>query len=294
MDELLFSTCMPLVCLAVTGIIMTIQKYHLKQTIKKAYNENTISSNLDTKIKKMDQEVTLLYLNFVLIVSFTILPSVTTTIFTMFLCENVDQNNENSDLPSYYLVADSSIECGSDRFNFGRTIAIIMLFVYPIGIPANYFSTLYTYHIAIINRDADKSKLSTRLRGLSFLYIYYKPEFWYFEVIETVRRLTLTAVLSVTLPDSGFQIVFAIVLSLIFKEIYAKLDPFKDPKLSITAELGSIQIFFTFFAVLVIEKSLLGTFCLLMSPLRKPSLHRHIGTALSKLFFHSSSYDSNN
>ena len=259
-SELIFATLAPLMCLVVLFFIMRGHIWQRKRTLLKSYNENVVSSNIEQKWKKMNQEVRLLYLNFVLIVSFTILPSVTTTIFSMFLCEDIDPNDDNPDLPKYYLTVDKSIECYSDRYNMGLIIAILMIFVYPIGIPLNYFSTLYRNRYGIMNRPDDKIDFLSRLRSLSFLFVYYKPEFWYFEVVETARRISLTAVLSVTFPGSGSQVVFAIILSLIFKEIYSKLDPYADKKMAFTAELTSIQVFLTFFTVLVIEKSLLGVY----------------------------------
>ena len=32
--------------------------------------------------------------------------------------------------------------------------------------------------------------------AIGFLFVPYKPEFWYVEVVETVRRLAMTGVLS--------------------------------------------------------------------------------------------------
>ena len=42
--------------------------------------------------------------------------------------------------------------------------------------------------------------------ALDFLYMYYQPEFWYWEVVDTVRRLLLTAVLSMVSSNDGVKV----------------------------------------------------------------------------------------
>ena len=155
-----------------------------------------------------------------LLVSFAILPSVTTTIFAMFACENIDPNNEDN-LPDYYLIADLSIECSSDRYKTGQNFAIFMIFVYPIGVPAFYFYQLYRRRFAIMYREVVSNKestidLSSDLMVYEFLFRYYTPAYWYFEVVETARRLILTAVISVTYSGSNLQIFVSIIFSFSF------------------------------------------------------------------------------
>ena len=42
--------------------------------------------------------------------------------------------------------------------------------------------------------------------ALNFLFVDYHPEFWYWEVVDTVRRLLLTAVLSVVSSSDGVKV----------------------------------------------------------------------------------------
>ena len=55
--------------------------------------------------------------------------------------------------------------------------------------------------------------------GLSFLYVDYEAKFWYWEIIETFRRLTLTAVLSVVSKDDGVKLVFGILVTIVFAKV---------------------------------------------------------------------------
>ena len=66
---------------------------------------------------------------------------------------------------------------------------------------------LYSPKEEIINRGIYKldedtwlqslTKLKEDAKILQFLYRDYKPDYWYFEIIETYRRIVLTAVISV-------------------------------------------------------------------------------------------------
>ena len=67
--------------------------------------------------------------------SYLILPSITSAIFPFFVCTKVE--NES------YLVADMSLNCGSDEYRDGAIYAAFMVLVYPVGIPMMYLWMLY-------------------------------------------------------------------------------------------------------------------------------------------------------
>ena len=191
-----------------------------------------------------------------LVVSFAILPSVTTIIFQMFPCENIDPNNQDS-MSDYYLIADYSIDCSSERYKFGTTFASFMIIVYPIGIPVLYFIQLYRRRDEIMQSDNDRAGPSSDLVVYKFLFQHYKSRFWYFELVETARRLLLTAVLSVTLPGSNMQLAAAIFTICCFTILLKLLRPFKG-SLGDLVEMSQTQIFITFQVTLIVKNSLLG------------------------------------
>ena len=51
-------------------------------------------------------------------------------------------------------------------------------------------------------------------------------KFWYWELLETARRLLLTAVLSVVSTGSSAQIVFGMVIALIYMKLYGYYKPY--------------------------------------------------------------------
>ena len=63
-----------------------------------------------------------------LIIAFTIMPSVSTTIFGSFSCDELDTEKS-------YLISDYSIDCDSSEYSIFGIYAVLMIFIYPIGIP---------------------------------------------------------------------------------------------------------------------------------------------------------------
>ena len=170
------------------------------------------------------------YLTLFFFLTYLVLPSTTTTIFGAFTCLSIDPDNLVPGTPQY-LRNDLSISCSSSRYHFGVHWAIAMIFVYPVGILSMYAYVLYVNREDIVSQndmesgntpavgvtvvsaktdatDGEKAaSTSTSTRGglmqhitykeIEFLHKAYEGRCWYWEIVETVRRLLLTAVLSV-------------------------------------------------------------------------------------------------
>ena len=299
-DSLYFATLMP-VAIAAILVILAMWSY----TSAAANIDLNPRSPLDAK-KEAYAEIRGKYMAYFLVLTYAVLPSVTTTIFKIFLCTDVDPENETPSGDSYYLVADMRISCDSDYYYNGVAFACLMILVYPIGIPLLYLYSLYYWQEDIKTRDdyieltveldkemsgemmakdagedevdeeterdasnsntaivaattdanvtsltggADvatskgivitsgegsdtpvmvKKQISAGALRLNFLWKAYEPQFWYWEVIETTRRLMLTAVLSVIAPGSPAQTVVAIMLAMLYMKVYDIYEPYDD------------------------------------------------------------------
>ena len=83
------------------------------------------------------------YTTLLLLLTYLVLPGVSPVIFRYFVCENVDPDGTLSGTQRY-MVADHSISCTySGRYLFGFVWALIMVVLYPVGIPLMYFVLLY-------------------------------------------------------------------------------------------------------------------------------------------------------
>ena len=92
-----------------------------------------------------------------------------------------------------------------------------------------------------------------QVKRISFLYSAYEPRCYYFEVIETVRKLFLTGGLIFFNPGTGSQIVFSLLISLISMRVYAYYSPFIEADQDIIAEGAQWSLFFILFSALLIR-----------------------------------------
>jgi hypothetical protein len=95
------------------------------------------------------------------------------------------------------------------------------------------------------------------LKALEFLYESYDNKYWYWEIIETYRRIFMTAVLSIISPGTPTQNVLAIMIAWIYLCIYGRYRPYRQDEDNIIGSLGLNQVFFTFFAALICENNLI-------------------------------------
>jgi predicted outer membrane repeat protein len=360
-DFLAFEIFAPPVLIVLGGLTFVTHYYVLyKQRaikiLKKAGGEAKGKAHLDSLINLESagiwQSLRFRYTQVLLFFTYFILPGITVSIFRMFVYENVEGAS--------YLVADTTIQIPSTRASEGIIIAIVGLFLYPIGVPVYYFwrlshsideirsrasksdettdkdglsatknSLLFQLQRRAQHRKKDESEsldafyksvgpaasgllrrmsaqaerertdnqddlsagaqdglnlnattraamsaarddnsdasdeedreeeFSHRAQLLTFLFESYKPAYWYWEIIETYRRLILTAVLSVLSAGSSEQIVAAMLLALAFIGLYGSYQPYDDAQDGELAHIGQYQIYFTFFAALIVQNDLL-------------------------------------
>ena len=377
MATLLFTTLAPIGVSLVLLLLFSVQVRSARRRYDKKKKKNALSLS-EEKRNEQDyrhehERLKDKYLNYFFYMTYLVLTSVTTTIFATFICTNVDPDSEDSASSDSFLTADMSISCTSHYYYNYVAYAVVMVFVYPIGIPAMYFYLLYQNRKEIMERDNDSSAavsntsevnsdgkktkkeslskdvyeaegqeafsavtavinpmmvgcdddvdysdsddevidsdddddvviivddaiirrrstlaldqaksaspaivspadnktnahgvkdslppLSASASRLSFLFSAYKPELWYWEVIETMRRLLLTAILGVCGPGSSAQGFMALVLALFYIELYGQYKPYDSPVNNIIARVGQYQIYFTFWGALIMLYDGLG------------------------------------
>lgn len=114
-----------------------------------------------------------------LALTFIVFASVSTTIFDVFNCSQI------GDDPHFWLARDHSIDCHSEDHLWYRAYAMVMISIYPIGIPALYFSVLYRNRSRIRQADRDYDPM---IKKFGFLWQNYEADLWWFEVFECGRR----------------------------------------------------------------------------------------------------------
>ena len=205
------------------------------------------------------------------------------TVLRFFNCrdKSVDANGRLTTLR--VLQADHGISCDSPSYKKWTGYAVIMLFVYPIGIPLLYFAELW-YHRKAINpdvsaggpaadappdgdappagltimteKDVQELKIKRRsedksIQHLEFLFRDYEPRTYLFIVFECVRRLALTGMLIFIFPGSASQIVVGLFVAVFSQLIIAAAGPYHEDQDDTLATVGQFQIVLVFISSFV-------------------------------------------
>jgi hypothetical protein len=208
--------------------------------------------------------------------SFLTLPAATSAIFQMLTpCQHATSGNDDTTLPSF-LHADNAISCDSERYRVGVVWAWIMLVAYCLILPGIYTYLLYQdgHHIktryntiysldefktsvltnadgnAVVNNAATHAR-ELSLQPLKFLYAAYQPQYFYWEVIETYRRILLAGVLIVCHHGRTLQLVVACVVCVASILLYSLCDPYQSATATLSSKLTLWQLFGLFFVLLV-------------------------------------------
>jgi len=198
------------------------------------------------------------YFNVFLVFTYLILPYTSVQIFQTFSCQDVDPDDVDSG-DDRYMTVDYSVSCSSSKYEFGFVWAIVSILVYPVGIPAYYFYILYSARHDIRSRGdsmasfAASDEAAVRLNPIRLLFEYYRPELWYWEVVETLNRLFLTGVLVVIAQGSAVQIIVGLAASLFFLKLCDVHRPFVDAKVQTMKEMSLWQIVLIFLLALLLK-----------------------------------------
>lgn len=159
-------------------------------------------------------------------------------------------------------IATCSVSCTSKKYYFGRMWAVGMIFVYPVGVPLYCAQLLYVAREAIKSRDVDNWTQGPNVRVLSplrFLFDNYQPPLWYFDILETGQRLSMTGLLAVLAQGSNLQIVLGFLLTLSFTKLYASYEPFNDAFIGLLKEIAQWQVLGVYFIALLLSTSALSS-----------------------------------
>lgn len=183
-----------------------------------------------------------------------VLIGTSTTLFHFFKCDEFDEVPGG---PERYLMEDYSVDCDSPRYRAYVGFAGIMIFIYPIGIPLMYAALVWQHKKTLISKPAlireEKNGFPT-VGHIRFLFQAYKPDVYFFEVVDCFRRLTLASIIGLLPTNSVASPTIAVILSLGFNFMFVHYKPYKtdaDSRLAVTLSHSLTLIFFSAFLIKV-------------------------------------------
>ena len=149
------------------------------------------------------------------------------------LCADETEKEEDC---SKFLKADYNIDCEGPEYSRSVIVAYVAV-GYILFLPTASLFVLWRQQKTLgqsKNEDehdiSDTPEQSTELlTGLRFLYENYNPHTWYWELVETVRKVVLTSGLILVGGGSRAYVGLACVLSSIYGVFFAHKHPIADP-----------------------------------------------------------------
>ena len=165
--------------------------------------------------------------------TFLVVPSTSMRLFRTFHCVTIEYGQGDA---RRYLEPDLELSCDSDDFEKTRSLALLFIAVWPIGIPLLYAVLLWASLDAVV-RD-EPTALST---ATAFLSGDYKASTFWWEPLEMCRKLALTGWLLLIQDNAEHaRILAALVVSFVFLAMRLTLKPLKRCACSHPLAAGTI------------------------------------------------------
>ncbi|CAN0442772.1 unnamed protein product, partial [Scytosiphon promiscuus] len=178
----------------------------------------------------------------VIFVLFLVYSSTSSTVFQAFACDSLDDGH-------LYLRADYRILCTDPKHRAFQLYAVFMIAVYPVGIPLLFAVLLDRYCDVLSDPAADKREALS----IASLWAPYRPDRFFYEIVEYGRRIMLTGVVVFIYPGDTAQIAITIVSTFFFFVVSEVLSPYESASDKWLSRSGHILIFFSMFDVLLLR-----------------------------------------
>ena len=214
---------------------------------------------------KCDQIMRQHWWTFILL-SYVVMPSTSVSIIRVFLCHEGFGEAQNE----AYLRADYALHCytvgddGSRHFTTEhsamRVYAWLMILIYPIGINIMYTTLLVRNRETINPHKQTLAKAliirqsNSKVQSLSFIYKYYKPSCYLFEIVDSLRRLLLGGLfVFFSEANDALNCWWAFLIAFVFYQILRETQPFVEPSNNTLAVVAQLVIMLLFLAGFILS-----------------------------------------
>ena len=127
-----------------------------------------------------------------------------------------------------------------------------MIFLDPVGIPFLYGIVSFGNR-EVLKENHRRSGLSADLELMGDLWKSYKPERYYYEIVECARRVTLTGVVVFIYPFTAAQVAITLLLYLLLFIVSGSLNPYASIWDTLMSRVGRMVVFLSMFQALLIK-----------------------------------------
>jgi len=181
---------------------------------------------------------------------FIFVASSSKVVFEAWACEAFEFDSQTEPpTRKRFLVADLGVECNTAQHAAIVRIAVILLFVWPLGVPLLFFSLLLMCRTAIISM-----RTTPLSRSIAFLYEEFRSDFFFWEPIDVLRRVALTGLLLVVFPDQEvWRLVTAVLICTFFSCLTLASQPYVVKHNTLVAVASQLCLCVAFLNALMIK-----------------------------------------
>ena len=186
----------------------------------------------DSKAKQISQTKELIYRNLFFFLFVTYLSTCSKTANVLPLACRKICHDDSSEICFKYLRSDFTIECSSPRYK--RLVGVAYFAIaYIIFLPLASYVVLWRQNRKIKtmedNERQNQNFNEELASGMRFLSENYTARSWYWELVETVRKVILTSGLILVGGESRAYVGLACVISGLYGMFFAYMRPVEDP-----------------------------------------------------------------
>ena len=184
------------------------------------------------KLKRVSQSKELVYRNLFFFLYVTYLSTCSKAADVLPLSCRKLCRDDKEELCSKYLKADYSVSCQGQKYNHYVIVAYIST-AYMFLLPSAAFIAIRKQRrVSLTKDDAERSQTQDSnqemISALGFLFTNYKTRSWYWELVETARKVILTCALSFVGQESRSYIGLALVSTGMYGILFAWVKPLQD------------------------------------------------------------------
>jgi len=186
----------------------------------------------DDKSRKISEIKELVFRNLFFLLYVTYLSTCARTVSVLpIACQKLCRDDKE-ELCLKYMKADYSIKCHGTKYNQWLILAYISI-AYIIALPISSFIVLWRKQRAMVatmeeeNLQAPVAGMEI-ISGLRFLFENYEHRAWYWELVETSRKVILTSGLILVGQESRSYIGLAWVIAGMYGMLFSWIKPIRD------------------------------------------------------------------
>jgi len=194
----------------------------------------------------------------VILIFYLVLPSVCQQIFDAKTCQSFASNDTKNELQSY-LIADWSIKCENGDANYEGVQKVFwaLFVIWPIAVPVGVFILLM-----FIRPTVQSNKTSSLAEACQFLWFDYNKDMMFWEVIDLVRKISLTGLIIFIDTEEGakriLRLLVATGICVLYGTILLYARPYRRNDDFILAVLSNLLLTCCFLVGIIIHQCIEG------------------------------------